>query len=308
MSLRHVTFPGNDFRTRGAPVYAGGRGDAIYSFRVPEAQDICEPAMKIHPTAIVDSGAHLGSDVIVGPGAIIESQATIGARTIIGPYAVIHRFVKMGEDNQIHAHAVIGNVPQDLAFKGGDSWVEIGSRNVLREGVTVNRSTKLGSATRLGSDCLLMAYVHVAHDCRIGNRVILANNIALGGYVEIGDAAVVGGGSVVHQFCRIGSLAMVAGFIAVRQDIMPYCLAAGTPVRHYRLNTIGLHRIGISGERYRTLEAAFRTLRAGRDLNGNDETPEVAYLKAWRRTPSRRGICRIFNSSGKPPEEQQSDA
>ena len=263
--------------------------------------------MKIHPTAIIDPGAQLGPEVIVGPGAIIESQVAIGPRCTIGPHAVIHRYVRMGEDNQVHSHAVIGNIPQDLSFKGGESWVEIGDRNVFREGVTVNRSTKPGSVTQIGSDCLLMAYVHVAHDCRLGNRVILANNIALGGYVDIGDSAVVGGAVVVHQFCRIGSLAMVAGFIAVRQDVMPYCMVAGNPARHYRLNSIGLHRNGISGERYSALEAVFRALRAGKPLDGLAETPEVAHLKAWRAIPTRRGIYRFFVPTVKKVDEEPVD-
>jgi len=260
--------------------------------------------MDIHPTAVIDPDARLASGVVVGPYVVIESGVTIGPRTTIGAHAIIHRFVRMGEDNRVHPNAIIGGLPQDISFTGKETWVEIANHNVFREGVTVNRSTTPDAPTKIGSDCLLMANVHVAHDCCLGDRVILANNTALGGHVKIEDLAFIGGGVVVHQFCRIGSLAMVAGFIAVRQDVLPYCMVAGTPVRHYRLNTIGLRRNGITGERYHALETAFRALRDGRNPGPGAAFPEVEHLRRWRAQPSRRGVYRFFRPESKTVEAE----
>jgi UDP-N-acetylglucosamine acyltransferase len=252
----------------------------------------------IDPTAVIHPGAVLGADVRVGPFAVIERDVHIGARTEIGPHAVICRYTRIGEAVRIHPHAVIGNVPQDISFKGGETWAEIGDRTVIREGVTVNRSTSPGRPTTVGAGVLLMAYVHVAHDCTVCDRVILANNTALGGHVRVGEAAVVGGDVVVHQFCRVGQLAMVAGQIAVRQDVIPFTLVAGCPVRHYRLNTVGLRRAGVTGPRYRALEHLFRALRAGEKAAAvqTEETPEVAIVKSFLSEPTRRGIYRFAHA------------
>lgn len=244
---------------------------------------------QIHPTAIVSTGAHLGDGVVVGPYVIIDDDVAIGSKSVIGPHAVIHRYVRMGERNHIHAHAVIGDLPQDLSFEGTESWVEIGDQNTFREGVTIHRAMTPDSPTRIGSNCLLMAYAHVAHDCHVGDEVVLTNNTCLGGHVEIGDSAMLGGGVVVHQFVRVGSCVMVAGFVAVRKDVLPFCLLAGDPLRHYRLNTVGLHRAGITGERYRVLENAFRALRSGQELNALTESREVELLRRWLSLESKRG-------------------
>ena len=244
---------------------------------------------QVHPTAIVSTDAHLGEGVVIGPYAVIDDNVSIGRKCAIGPHAVIHRYVRMGERNHIHAHAVIGDLPQDLSFESTESWVEIGDENTLREGVTIHRALTPDSPTRIGSNCLLMAYAHVAHDCQVGDEVILTNNACLGGHVEIGDSAMLGGSVVVHQFVRVGSYVMVAGFVAVRKDVLPFCLLAGDPLRHYRLNTVGLRRAGITGERYRILEKAFRTLRSGQALNGPAESREVELLRNWLSLESKRG-------------------
>ena len=144
--------------------------------------------------------------------------------------------------------------------------------------------------TRVGSRCYFMAYSHVAHGCQVGDRVTLTNNVCLAGDVEVGDAAVLGGGCSVHQFCRVGTHAMVAGYVAVRKDVLPYTLAGGEPVRHFRLNTVGLRRAGIRGERYRALENAFRALRSRTDLRDLPDTPEVAQLRTWLAADSKRGL------------------
>lgn len=248
---------------------------------------------QIHPTAIVAPGAVLGKGVVVGPYAVIDEPVEIGAGSAIGPHAVVHRYVRMGERNRIHAHAVIGDLAQDLAFSGEETWVEIGSDNVFREGVTIHRPTA-GGPTRVGSGCFFLAYAHVAHNCRVGDRVTLTNNVCLGGYVEVGERAVLGGAVLVHQFCRVGAYAMVAGFLAVRKDVLPYSLVGGPPARHYRLNTVGLRRARITGERYQTLESAFRALRSGRNLDGLPATPEIARLHEWLAAPSRRGLTRFL--------------
>lgn len=245
----------------------------------------------IHPTAVVSPDAELAEGVTVGPCAVIEDEVSIGAGTHIGPHAVILPHVRLGSGNRVHAHAVIGDLPQDTSFGGEETRVEIGNDNVIREGVTIHRSTDIDSPTRVGSGCYLMAYAHVAHGCQVGDAVTLTNNILLGGHVEIGERAVVGANSGVHQFTRIGAYAMVAGYIAVRKDVLPYSLVGGEPVRHYRLNTVGLRRNGITGERYRALETAWRSLRRGsRDLRDVPRTPEVQYLEQWLAAESRRGI------------------
>lgn len=247
---------------------------------------------KIHATAIVSEQATLADGVVVGPFAVIHDHVDIGAGTVIGPHAVIHDFVRMGASNRVHAHAVIGDLPQDISFDPAtETWVEIGDGNTLRECVTIHRSTSVASATRLGSNNYMMAYSHLGHDCRVGDGVIITISTTVGGHVEIGDRAVLGGSVAVHQFCRIGQYAMVAGFIAVRKDVMPYTMIAGDPARHYRLNTIGLRRSGIKGERYRLLEQAYRAVRAGdkslRDATGSEE---VQYLREWLAKDSKRGL------------------
>lgn len=250
--------------------------------------------MKIHPTAVIASEAKLDQDVVVGPYAIIDSHAIVGAESIIGSHTVIHSFVQIGKRNQIHSHAVIGDTPQDLSFNNRiETWVTIGDDNILREGVTIHRSTNPTRPTQVGCDCYLMAYSHVAHDCTLDQGVILTNNVLLGGHVEIGERVVLGGSAVVHQHCRIGAYAMVQGNGSVGQDVLPYSIVGGHPARHYRLNTVGLRRAGIKGERYRVLEQAFWKLRNGSHLDELPETPEITYLKIWFAVKSKRGLHRF---------------
>ena len=244
----------------------------------------------VHHTAIVAAGARLGAGVDVGPYVVIEDDVEIGDECRIGPHVVIHRQVRLGARNRLHAHAVIGGAPQDLSFKESDTWLVIGDDNVLREGVTIHRATRTEHPTRIGSHCFLMAYAHVAHDCRLGDRVILTNNVSLGGHVEIGDYCTLGGSAGVHQFVRIGAQAMVSAHALLRKDVLPFTLVGGEPVRHYRLNSVGLRRRGITGERYQALEQAFRALREGADLGAVPTTPETELLRAWLARPSKRGI------------------
>jgi UDP-N-acetylglucosamine acyltransferase len=253
----------------------------------------------IHPSAFVAAGAYLDAGVRVGPGAVIEDGARIGPDCVIGPHALIAGGVRLGARNRVHAHAVLGGPPQDIGFEPDAAGaVQIGDDNVLREGVTVNRPTRAGGATRIGSRCYLMNNCHVAHDCEVGDRVIMATGAALGGHVRIDDGAFLGGGAMVHQFCRVGSLAMVGGLSAVVMDVLPFTLASGHRARHYRLNLVGLRRAGIDAARVRALSLALRRLRARQPLAELPRTPEIDLLRAWLAAGSRRGIAGFAGARG----------
>ena len=217
----------------------------------------------IHKTAVVSSKAQIGTDVKIGPYSVVEDNVLVGSGTEIGPHCVLHPYVKLGKNNQLHAQVVLGGVPQDLSFSGDETWVEIGDENIIRENCTVHRSTNPKQATTLGSKCYLMSYSHVAHDCQLGDEVILTAYVGLSGHIEIGDKAILGGHVGTHQFIRIGKMSMIAGFTPVRKDVLPFTLLGGDPVRHLRLNTIGLRRAGMKSEQYKKLEKSFRNLRDG---------------------------------------------
>jgi UDP-N-acetylglucosamine acyltransferase len=252
---------------------------------------------QIHPTAVVSDGVTLGEGVEIGPYAVIGVNVELGDGAVVGPHVVIHDLVRIAAGCRIHAHAVLGDAPQHLAYEGERTWAEIGERTTIREGVTIHRSMSPDSPTRIGSDCFLMAYSHVAHDCIVGDGVIITNNSALGGHVEVGERAVLGGGTMVHQFCRIGPYAMIGGMSGVRKDILPYSMVAGFPAQHYGLNKIGLRRGGVRGDRYAALEEAFRALRAGKHLPDQLRTEEVEYLREWLGARSKRG-CAGFIREG----------
>jgi UDP-N-acetylglucosamine acyltransferase len=216
--------------------------------------------MSVHATAIVAPGARLGAGVVVGPFAVIEDGAVVGDGCEIRAHAVVKSHVVLGRGNRIHEGAIIGGEPQDLSFQGGDTGVVVGERNVLREGVTIHRSTKAGSTTVVGSDCFLMAYVHLGHDCRLGDHVVIANNTALGGHVQVADRAFISGNVSVHQFCRIGRLAMLGGSSKAVQDCLPFVTCDGHIARARGLNIVGLRRAGFGAEQRRTLKEAYRLL------------------------------------------------
>jgi UDP-N-acetylglucosamine acyltransferase len=220
--------------------------------------------MSIHPTAIVDGSARLGEGVVIGPGAVIEGEVTIGPRTEVRAHAVVKRYTTLGAGNTVHEGAVLGGEPQDVGFSGGETRLEIGDGNRIREGVTIHRATRPGAVTRVGSECFLMAYAHIAHDNRIGDRVIIANNTALAGYVEIADGAFLSGGVVVHQFCRIGRLAMIGGNSKVIQDALPFVTTDGAPSRACGLNLVGLRRAGVPAAHVRALKEGYRLLLRAR--------------------------------------------
>ncbi len=245
----------------------------------------------IHPTAYLAPGATLGNDVTIGPFAVIEAHVEIGDGCQLGPHAVVQSYVKMGEGNVLHPHAVLGGLPQDVSFKAETvSWLKIGDRNVFREGFTSHRASVENGVTSIGSDCFFMNNSHVAHDCQVGNKTIFANNVAIGGFVEVGDNVFMGGGVVAHQFCRIGSYAIVQGTTGLNKDVIPFMLIGGRPAKHYRLNTVGLRRAGITGERYKVLSSAFRLLKVKESLDNLEQTEELTFLQQWLDVKSKRGV------------------
>lgn len=245
----------------------------------------------IHPTAVVSGKAEIDASVSIGPFAVIEDNVHIAAGSTIGPHAVIREYCRIGKNNTIDAHAVIGGHPQHREFGGSETWVEIGDDNVIREGVTIHRAFEPGAVTRIGSGSYLMTHCHVGHDTVVGDNVTLSSYVALGGHVIVGDSVVMGAHAAAHQFVRIGAFAMVGGFAPLRKDVLPYTMIGGEPVRHYRLNTIGLRRGGFDKERYRAVEAAFRALRDGnKELNGVPDTDDVKQLREWLAAKSKYGV------------------
>ena len=248
-------------------------------------------ATTIHPSASVAATATLGANVSVGPFVVIENNVEIGDNCQLGAHAVIQPYVKMGSGNIIHPHVVLGDLPQDTSFKAETvSWLMIGDNNVFREGFTAHRSAKENGETRVGSGCFMMNNSHVAHDCIIGDGVIFANNVAMGGHVEVGDKVFMGGNVVAHQFCRIGAYAIVQGTTGLSMDVIPYTLIGGHFAKHYKLNTVGLRRAGITGARYNALASAFRLLKNRQSLDNLEETEEIIYLKHWLAVKSKRGL------------------
>jgi len=247
---------------------------------------------QIHPTAIIADTATLGENVTVGPFAIIEDQVTLGDNCTIDAHAIVHAYTNMGDNNHVYPQAAIGGLPQDLGFDSSlVTTTEIGDNNSFREGVTISRGTAASGKTQIGSNCYFMNNAHVAHDCVVGDNNIFATSATLGGHVVVGSRVFFGGGAMVHQFCRVGSFAMIAGVIGIRKDVMPYTLVGGQPVKHYRLNTIGLRRAGISGDRYKALSQAFRCLKDSQPLDESiADTEEMSHLKDWLAEKSDRGI------------------
>lgn len=260
-------------------------------------------AMTVHPTAIVSPQARIHPSATIGPFAVIEPGVTIGEGCQILARVSVKTGCSLGGGNRVHEGAVLGGPPQDLSFSGQQTQVSIGDRNVFREGVTIHGSTRPDHPTVVGSDCFLMAYAHVAHDCRLGNGVIMANNSALGGHVEVADRAFVSGGVMVHQFSRIGRLAMVGGQSKVVQDCLPFVTSAGNPARARGLNVVGLRRAGFTVEQRMRLKRAFRLLlRSGlhraealESLEGLRD-PLVDELVAFVRS-SKRGIARLHRGT-----------
>ncbi|MEJ2679181.1 MAG: acyl-ACP--UDP-N-acetylglucosamine O-acyltransferase [Gemmatimonadota bacterium] len=218
-----------------------------------------EPRAGIHPTAVIDEDVVLGEGVVIGPYCIVGPNVTLGDETILDSHVRIQNTV-VGTGSHIHHGAVLGTDPQDLKFQGEDTRLVVGDRAVIREYATLNRGTSASGRTIVGSDVLFMAYSHVAHDCVIGDHVILANSVNMGGHVEIQDWAIVGGLTAIHQFVRIGAHAFVGGASRVPKDVAPFVRAAGNPIEMAGLNSVGLQRRGFSAEARRELKRAYRIM------------------------------------------------
>jgi UDP-N-acetylglucosamine acyltransferase len=218
-------------------------------------------ATQIHPTAVVASGAELGTDVVIGPYSVVGGQSRIGDRTRLGPHVVIDGVTRIGADNVIVGQANLGGPPQDLSYRGEPTWLEIGDGNTVREFVTINRGTvKGGGLTKIGSGCLLMACCHVAHDCEVGDRVILANGVLLAGHVRVCEGANVGGSSAANQFVTIGRYAYIGGMTRVPQDVPPFMILEGHQARVRQVNVVGLERAGFDARQIEALQNAFRLI------------------------------------------------
>lgn len=255
----------------------------------------------IHSTAIIDPGAEIDSNVKIGPYSIIGKDVFIGSGTVIGPHVVIEPYVTMGQNCHIFQYAAIGAAPQSLKFEGEKTYVKIGNGTIVREFVTIHRGTKFGGGiTEVGEENLLMAYTHVAHDCKIGRRVVLSNNATLAGHITIGDYATIGGLVAIHQFTRIGNYAFIGGKSAVVKDIPPYVIASGDRAKLHGLNKIGLKRHGFSQNTLSLLKKAYRIIfRIGLTQNEAiertraeiEQVPEVVNFINFIKS-SQRGITR----------------
>ena len=258
-------------------------------------------ATNIHPTAIVAPGAKLGDNVSVGPYSIIGEHVELGDNTWVGPHVVIEGHTTIGQDNRFFQFCSIGAINQDKKYKGEPTRVEIGDRNTFRESCTVHIGTTQDKlVTEVGNDNWVMAYVHIAHDCIVGNNTTFANCTQLAGHVEVGDWAVLGGFSGVHQFCKIGAHVMTAVGSVILQDIPPYVMAAGNTATPFGINAEGLKRRGFTPEQVQAIKRAYRTLyRAGLSLDEAKEKLREAAGQEAVLTPlvnfldqSHRGIIR----------------
>ena len=255
----------------------------------------------IHPTAIIDPTVQMDKGVEIGPYSIIGADSRIGADTVIGPHVTIDPYVTIGPECHIFQYASIGAVPQSVKFEGQKTFVNIGRGTVIREFVTIHRGTKFGGGmTEIGEGSFLMAYTHIAHDCRIGKNVIMANNATLAGHITIGDNATVGGLVAIHQFVRVGDYAFIGGKSAVVKDIPPYVIVSGDRARLHGLNSVGLKRHGFSSDTRLALKKAYRIIfRIGLTLNEAiervvaevEQVPEVVQFIDFIKS-SQRGITR----------------
>jgi len=256
---------------------------------------------RVHPTAIVDPNAELGSGVEVGPYSLIGPHVRVGAGTRIGTHVVIDGRTTIGPNTTIFPFASIGQMPQDLKYKGEPSELVIGANNLIREYVTMNTGTSGGGmVTRVGNNCLFMVGAHVAHDCTLGDHVIMANNATLAGHVQIGEWAVLGGLCAVHQFARIGKHAMIGGMSGVEYDVIPYGSVVGNRARLAGLNIIGLKRRGFTRDQIHTLRTAYRLLFAqeGTMAERLSDVEEIYHdnevvmeIVSFIRADSSRAIC-----------------
>jgi UDP-N-acetylglucosamine acyltransferase len=258
--------------------------------------------MNIHPTAVLSTEAHIGEGVEIGPYTVIGPDVHIGKNTIIGPHVVVDSHTDIGEGCRIFQFSSIGATPQDLKFKGEKTRVVIGNNNTIREYVTINRATAADiGVTIIGNNNLLMAYCHVAHNCKLGNNIVMANAANLAGHIHVEDYAIIGGLTGIHQFTRIGAHAIIGGASAVSKDVPPFVMASGNYAKLYGLNIIGLKRRGFKEESIQALKKAYRIVfrsslllsvaiaKVKAEVN---DFPEVRQFVEFIETRSARGITR----------------
>jgi len=231
---------------------------------------------RIHPTAIIEPGAVLGEDVVVGAYAYVGSGVRLGDRTVLHHHATVEGNTTLGSACEVFPNACVGLKTQDLKFKGGSPGTRIGDRNVFREFCTIHGATNDGAFTVIGSDNHFLAYTHVAHDCVVGNHVVMSNNATLAGHMTVGDHVVMGGFAAAHQFCRIGARAMIGGMSKVVQDVPPFLIADGNPAIVRSINRIGLERSGFTQEQLDIVKAAYRILYR----DGLNRTQAIEKLRA----------------------------
>ncbi len=258
------------------------------------------PAMKnqIHPTAIIGKKVDLGEANEIGPHAIIEDGVKLGSANKILANAYISSGTELGNNNEIHMGAIVGHAPQDVAYKGAKTFTKIGDSNIIREYATIHRGTKEGTATIIGNHNFIMANAHIAHNCVLGNRIIMVNMASLTGHCEVEDMAFLSGMTGFHQFTRIGTLAMVSALSAINKDIPPYMICGGRPGVIQGINVVGLRRAGISQAIRTEIKESYRLLyRSGlnveqalKEIEKNFKSKEVAHLTSFIRS-SKRGIC-----------------
>ena len=264
---------------------------------------------KIHPLATVSPDAKLGENVEVGPYAFIDANVEIGDNCKIHPHATIYPYVKMGSDCQVFPGAVVGAIPQDLKFEGEVTYVEIGDRVTIRECATINRGTQASGkgVTRVGSDTLVMSYVHVAHDCRVGNHCILVSYVGIAGETDVDDWAIIGGGTKVHQFSHIGTHAMVGGACKVNKDIPPYSICGRDPICYAGVNIVGLRRRGFESDVIRNIKDIYDTIYfQGYNISDGCAKVEAGFPQSVEKETilafiknSKRGIVRGNDASEK---------
>ena len=235
--------------------------------------------MNIHQFAVVHPDAKIGENVKIGPFVTIDANVEIGDGTIIDSGAVVRSGARIGKNCHIHANAVVGDIPQDLKFQGEDTVAIIGDNTVIREFVTIHRGTTSKGKTVVGSNCLIMAYCHVAHDCVVGDHVIMSNSVQMAGEVVAGDWAIIGGGALVHQFTLIGCHVMIQGGALVNKDVPPYCMVARNPIAYEGINKVGLHRRGYTSEQIDAIADVYRTIYDS-GLNVTQYAPASAALSA----------------------------
>jgi len=256
----------------------------------------------IHPTALVDPKAEIGENVDIGPYSVVEKGASIGEGTKIGPHVVVREGTRIGKRCQIYQFSSIGEAPQATAYRGEPTLLQVGDHNIVREFVTLHRGTvKGGGKTVLGNQNFIMAYSHIAHDCQVGNHVVMANGATLAGHILIEDHAIIGGLSAIHQFCRVGTHAIISGLTGISQDIPPYMMASGDRAKLYGLNAVGLKRHQFSEQEIKALKKAYRIIfrsglpleKAIKAVEEDDifQLPRVQHLLQFIRD-SKRGICR----------------